>query len=573
MENRYDQPQTSESKHSELHTGSIPRNHSKTFIDFVMRVRRRVRQVPLVFCLMILTSFFQAGQSVWSLSIPHQVYIVSTVSQFCRGMDLTPAQTEFCFRNRELMASIRDGASLAIKQCHYQFQYRRWNCSVPERDSNTLFRRITGKGTREAAFTYAIASAGVAHSIARACVGGNLSLCGCSRERRPEGLEKEYQWGGCGDNIEAGAKYAKEFLNAGEESVSKEKDTSKLERTLMNLHNNEVGIQVVKDNFVIRCKCHGVSTSCGMKTCWKEIVQFRNIGDILLQKYDGASKVRYDRRTGRILKLTRSENGFKRAGKRRSASSRPATGNLVYLERSPNYCVKSRREKTLGTEGRECKADIEGHGSCDMLCCGRGFRPTEFVVREKCQCKFKWCCWVECKECVVTEEAKILCKCHGLSGSCNIKTCSRHIAEFRVIGEVLHQKYDNALRVKMEKAKTDDKNVLHVLKKRKNGGYRRDNGKLRSTKQQPKTSALVFLKDSPNFCVKSSRHEFPGTVGRICSTDSYGSDSCHGDNLCCGRGYRSERVQTIHRCKCKFHWCCEIRCKRCEKVETRNTCR
>ncbi|XP_078369906.1 protein Wnt-5a-like isoform X2 [Oculina patagonica] len=390
---------------------------SVTFIDFVMRVRRRVRQVPLVFCLMILTSFFQAGQSVWSLSIPHQVYIVSTVSQFCRGMDLTPAQTEFCFRNRELMASIRDGASLAIKQCHYQFQYRRWNCSVPERDSNTLFRRITGKGTREAAFTYAIASAGVAHSIARACVGGNLSLCGCSRERRPEGLEKEYQWGGCGDNIEAGAKYAKEFLNAGEESVSKEKDTSKLERTLMNLHNNEVGIQVV------------------------------------------------------------------------------------------------------------------------------------------------------------TEEAKILCKCHGLSGSCNIKTCSRHIAEFRVIGEVLHQKYDNALRVKMEKAKTDDKNVLHVLKKRKNGGYRRDNGKLRSTKQQPKTSALVFLKDSPNFCVKSSRHEFPGTVGRICSTDSYGSDSCHGDNLCCGRGYRSERVQTIHRCKCKFHWCCEIRCKRCEKVETRNTCR
>lgn len=30
-----------------------------------MRVQRRVRQVPLVFCLMILTSYFQAGQSVW----------------------------------------------------------------------------------------------------------------------------------------------------------------------------------------------------------------------------------------------------------------------------------------------------------------------------------------------------------------------------------------------------------------------------------------------------------------------------------------------------------------------------
>lgn len=97
-------------------------------------------------------------------------------------------------------------------------------------------------GTREAAFTYAIAAAGVVHSIARACVGGNLSLCGCSREPRPENLKKEYQWGGCGDNIIYGAEVAKEFLTAGEEHKSK--DSSKMERTLMNLHNNGVGIQV-----------------------------------------------------------------------------------------------------------------------------------------------------------------------------------------------------------------------------------------------------------------------------------------------------------------------------------------
>jgi len=81
-----------------------------------------------------------------SLSIPHQVYIVGTVSQFCNGMDLTPKQSVMCEENRGLMASIRYGANLAVKQCQYQFQYRRWNCSVPERDSNTLFRRITGKG-------------------------------------------------------------------------------------------------------------------------------------------------------------------------------------------------------------------------------------------------------------------------------------------------------------------------------------------------------------------------------------------------------------------------------------------
>lgn len=76
-------------------------------------------------------------------------------------------------------------------------------------------------------------------------------MCGCSRERRPEGLKKEYQWGGCGDNIAAGAKQAEEFLNtAGEESGIKERDSSKLERTLMNLHNNRVGIQVRNSDMV-----------------------------------------------------------------------------------------------------------------------------------------------------------------------------------------------------------------------------------------------------------------------------------------------------------------------------------
>lgn len=36
-------------------------------------------------------------------------------------------------------------------------------------------------GSKEAAFTYAIASAGAVHSIVAACARGNISLCGCDR--------------------------------------------------------------------------------------------------------------------------------------------------------------------------------------------------------------------------------------------------------------------------------------------------------------------------------------------------------------------------------------------------------
>ena len=69
-------------------------------------------------------------------------------------------------------------------------------------------------------------------------------MCGCSRERRPKNLKSEYQWGGCGDNIEFGAKFARKFIAAGEDPQGEEQGTKHQERKLMNLHNNEVGIQV-----------------------------------------------------------------------------------------------------------------------------------------------------------------------------------------------------------------------------------------------------------------------------------------------------------------------------------------
>lgn len=57
------------------------------------------------------------------------------------------------------------------------------------------------------AFINALSAAGVASFIARACRDGQLASCGCSRSSRPNQLNKDWTWGGCGDDLEFGYKW------------------------------------------------------------------------------------------------------------------------------------------------------------------------------------------------------------------------------------------------------------------------------------------------------------------------------------------------------------------------------
>lgn len=94
-------------------------------------------------------------------------------------------------------------------------------------------------GSREAAFVYAISSAGVVYAITRACSQGELKSCSCDPHKRGRSKDDrgEFDWGGCSDNINYGIKFAKDFVDAKEKTV---KDA----RALMNLHNNRCGRMV-----------------------------------------------------------------------------------------------------------------------------------------------------------------------------------------------------------------------------------------------------------------------------------------------------------------------------------------
>jgi len=98
--------------------------------------------------------------------------------------------------------------------------------------------------SRETAFTYAVLSAGVVHAVSRSCRNGELRACGCGRRRRPHGLPRDWLWGGCGDNVDYGYRFAQGFVDIREREMNHPRRSRQLAVMLMNVHNNEAGRKV-----------------------------------------------------------------------------------------------------------------------------------------------------------------------------------------------------------------------------------------------------------------------------------------------------------------------------------------
>ncbi|CAH1784942.1 unnamed protein product [Owenia fusiformis] len=313
-----------------------------------------------------------------------QLFILGAQPVCTHLRGLSPGQTKLCQLYQDHMPAVSRGAKLGIHECQYQFRNRRWNCSTVDDDS--VFGPITEIASREASFTHSIAAAGVVFSIARACREGELSNCGCSRKLRPKGLDRDYIWGGCGDNAEYGYRFAKGFIDARENEKNHPRHSRELSRMLMNLHNNEAGRRAVYKHTKVACKCHGVSGSCSLKTCWQSLLSFREIGNFLKEKYDGATDVKFNRRG---TKLERKNPMY----------NKPTKEDMIYLDPSPDYCEPNKLTGSRGTIGRSCEKNSDGMEGCNLMCCGRGYNTHKITLTERCHCKFHWCCYVKCRTC------------------------------------------------------------------------------------------------------------------------------------------------------------------------------
>uniref|UniRef100_A0A8C6WYK3 Protein Wnt n=1 Tax=Neogobius melanostomus TaxID=47308 RepID=A0A8C6WYK3_9GOBI len=293
----------------------------------------------------------------------------------CEQMTLTRRQKRMCRREPGLAETLRESVRLSLLECRYQFRNERWNCSLDGRGS--LLKEVPFK---ETAFLLAVSSAALTHALAKACSSGRMERCTCDDSPGIQHREA-WQWGICGDNLKYSAKFIKKFL--GQKRVSKDL------RAQIDAHNINVGIRAVKSGLKTTCKCHGVSGSCAVRTCWKQLSPFHDTGRLLKYKYDNSV---------RVLSVTNAATGeTELAGPRRHGQNLRTT-DLVYLEDSPSFCKATRYSG--GTAGRTCSKDT----TCQSLCCGRGYNTAMRLTSLSCHCQVRWCCHVECQTCVREEE-------------------------------------------------------------------------------------------------------------------------------------------------------------------------
>ncbi|XP_078493036.1 wnt signaling ligand [Ciona intestinalis] len=302
----------------------------------------------------------------------------SSIEQICLQMPLEPEQKQYCKNHTKIMEHIRNGTVMAMEECQYQFRNERWNCSSA--DESQGFGKVLKRGESDPNALNSITSAAVAHEVTMACSRGELTECSCDGQKRM-GSDRDqrgrFEWAGCSDDVQFGMSVAKIFVNTKDNALHDA-------RAIMNVHNNRAGRKTVKSFIKRVCKCHGATDTCPLRTCWDQLDAFRLSGDQLKRKYDGASRVTVKQGSRKMTLHTTV-----------SSHKTPTKRDLVYLEDSPNYCVRNEATGSLGTSGRECNVSSKGIDGCSLLCCGRG-HDTSSATRTIQDCAFHWCCEVRC---------------------------------------------------------------------------------------------------------------------------------------------------------------------------------
>ncbi|XP_065655292.1 protein Wnt-4 [Hydra vulgaris] len=307
----------------------------------------------------------------------NQLAMCSTFPRFIRRLTaLKCSHRNDDFKMNEIVynASIR-----AADACQQQFKSRYWNCSL------STHSKIALQAYPETAFLFAIYSAGLAHSMAFACLQGIIENCKCPLSTRKVYKVTEtktiFEDFCMENNIEYGIAESRKVLQNDKESDPKWK---------IDEHNKEAGrlaLRVKDKDLPLNCRCHGASGACAVRKCIQQLPSFNTISVQVMNKYLNAIYVGSD------------NNGISPQLIPHNGKQKITPVDLVYNVESPDFCEYDQKTGSLGTKGRICKKDSQGSDSCEKLCCNRGFIEKTTNSTVACRCKFTYCCQVTCDSC------------------------------------------------------------------------------------------------------------------------------------------------------------------------------
>ncbi|CAH0600312.1 unnamed protein product [Chrysodeixis includens] len=413
-------------------------------------------------------------------------------------------QTRACRRQPAAMPHVAGAARLARAACRAAHAGERWNCS-----SIDLAPRFTPDlltGTREQAYVYAMSAAALAWSIARACAAGSLPACSCAAPPRapprpprqaqvtPAEPHARFKWGGCGDNYQWAERFAKQFLDAHEidvregkiEHIIEEPTTTEPPTTTTTLEPTTMPPVVI----LVDDQPAPANTSAAPKTKKKG--------------RRGRKRLPRSPRRGRpTRKRFRSRQRYEyedRGSRYRNIEYRMAADDPRF---DPQVDLRTRLERL-----RPLIA------SANLMNGRFGRKAVSSGMRTKCTC-------------------------HGVSGSCSVRTCWRALPPLARVAAALAAATARA-------------------------------GPLPQPRP-PARPRLRYVTPSPDYCEPDAAAGSHGTHGRKCNA-SLGSAAGGCGRLCCGRGRRAVRSSRLERCHCRYHWCCRVDCQLCRLTTEDHYC-
>lgn len=157
------------------------REKTTTTTTTANKSKKRMRfQTFFILASIIFYSSCKIGEAnLWFLS---RLLIVDP-NRICSKVNrLRSRQVYICKREPTIISQIINGSIESVRECHYQFADRKWNCPTKNKRS---MRKLLGKDTRETGFVHAMTSAAIVHKIATGCAQGTIMDCYCDVKAKP----------------------------------------------------------------------------------------------------------------------------------------------------------------------------------------------------------------------------------------------------------------------------------------------------------------------------------------------------------------------------------------------------